>query len=63
MVPTGSSTTAAQGAHASESDRPLQQHKAKVTTQLVVNTGNIQIMMVASLEDTLVGLEKDYMKK
>ena len=38
-----------------------------MTLQLVVNTGNIQIMAVASLEDrivrVLVGLERDYMKR
>ena len=48
------------------SDLPLKQEKAKVTLQLVVNTGNIQIMTVASLEDRilrmLVGLEQDYVK-
>ena len=48
-------------------DLPLKQEKAaKVTLQLVVNTGNIQIMTVASLEDgvlrTLVDLERDHVK-
>ena len=37
-----------------------------MTLQLVVNTGNIQIMTVASLEDRilrmLVDVERDYMK-
>ena len=42
------------------SDLPLKQERAIVTLQLVVNTGNILIMSVASLEDrifrTLVAL-------
>ena len=42
---------------------PLKQEKARVTLQLVVNTGNIQAMTVASLEDRilrmLVGLDRD----
>ena len=69
VVPTESSTTAAQGsmrvrfpAEAVLSDLPLKQVKAQVTLQLVVNTRNIQIMTVASLEDrvlrTLVDLER-----
>ena len=48
------------------SNLPLKQQKARVTLQLVVNTGNIQIMTVASLEDRilhmLVDLERDYVK-
>ena len=48
-------------------DLPLkQENAAKVTLQLVVNTGNIQIMTVASLEGgvlrTLVDLERDHVK-
>ena len=73
VVPTESSTTAAQGrmrvsipAKTVLSDLPLKQEKATVPLQLVVNTGNIQIMTVASLEDRilrmLVNLERDHVK-
>ena len=48
------------------SNLPLRQEKARVTLQLVVNTGNTPIMKVASLEDRfvrmLVGLEGDCVK-
>ena len=37
------------------SDLPLKPEKAKVTLQLVVNTGNIQLMVLASLEDIVYG--------
>ena len=44
----------------------VERKEAKVTLQLVVNTGNIQIMKVAYLEDksfrTLVDLERDFVK-
>ena len=45
----------------------LKQEKAKETLQLVVNTGNIQIMTVSSLEDRflrmLVDLDRDHVKR
>ena len=67
VAPPESSTTAAQRTHASEkavlTDLPLKQEKAKVTLQLVMNTGNIQIATLASLEDrilrTFMDLERD----
>ena len=63
VAPPESSTTAGFPAKAVLYDLPMKQEKAKVTLQLVVNTANIQIITVASLEDrilrTLVDLDVD----
>ena len=48
------------------SDFPLKQGTAKVTLQLVVNTGNIQITTTTPLEDRMLRMlmdpERDYVK-
>ena len=73
VVPTESSTTAAEGrmrvrflAKTVSSNLPLKQERAKVTLQLVVNTGNIQITTTTPLEDRmsrmLMDLERDCVK-
>ena len=41
------------------SDLPLKQEKAKVTLQLVMNTGNIQTATLASLEDRILRMFMD----
>ena len=74
VEPAESSTTAAEGRMRVNfptktvlSNLPLKQEKARVTLQLVVNTGNIQAMTVASLEERilrmLVDLDRDKVKK
>ena len=56
-APAESATATAQGrmrvcfpAKATLSDLPLEQKKAKVTLQLVVNTGNIQVKTVLNMD-------------
>ena len=74
VEPTRILNDSSKGSHASEllsQDSVVQPSKetrerVRVTLQLVVNTGNIQIMTVASLEDRVlrmvVGLERDFLK-
>ena len=69
VEPTESSTTAAEGrrrvnfpAKTMLFNLPLKQEKARVTLQLGVNTGNIQNMTVASLEDSILRMLVDLMR-